>query len=92
LSGGATELVERLDSGDVVKSPWKGRPTTSDCRQEMAIEAQIYERLGAHAQLVQSKCWDPVGHALTLEYMPKSNLKEYVQKYRQEVLPSQRQQ
>ncbi|KAF2245252.1 kinase-like protein [Trematosphaeria pertusa] len=92
LGGGATGLVERLDSGDVVKSPWTGRPTASDCRQEMAIEAQIYERLGVHPRLVQFKHWDPVGHALTLEYMPNGNLKEYVQKHGQEISPFQRQQ
>ena len=67
LGGGATGLVERLDSGDVVKSPWTGRPTASDCRQEMVIEAQIYERLGVHPRLVQLKHWDPVDHVLTLE-------------------------
>ena len=91
LGGGATGLVERLDSGDVVKSPWTGRPTASDCKQEMAIEAQIYERLGAHPRLVQFKHWDPVGHVLTLEYMPNGNLKEYIRKHQQEISISQRQ-
>ncbi|KAF2021877.1 kinase-like protein [Aaosphaeria arxii CBS 175.79] len=92
LGGGATGLVERLVSGDVIKSPWTGRPTSLDCRQEMAIEAQIYERLGAHPRLVQFKHWDPVSHALTLEYMPNGNLKDYVQKHGHGVSPSQRQQ
>jgi serine/threonine protein kinase len=92
LGGGATGLVERLDSGDVVKSAWAGRPTASDCRQDMAIEAQIYERLGVHPRLVQYKHWDPVGHALTLEYMPNGNLKEYVQKHGKEISLFQRQQ
>ncbi|RMZ73604.1 serine threonine kinase [Pyrenophora seminiperda CCB06] len=78
LGGGATGLVERLDSGDVVKSPWTGRPTASDCKQEIAIEAQIYERLGVHPRLVQFKRWDPASHTLTLEYMPNGNLKEYI--------------
>jgi hypothetical protein len=45
-SGRATGLVECLDSGDAIKSPWTGRLTASDCRREMAIEAQTYERLG----------------------------------------------
>lgn len=82
LGGGATGLVERLTNGDVVKSPWTGRPTESDCRKEMTIEAQIYERLGAHPRLVTFKHWDPVGHTLTLEHMPHGNLKEYVEKHR----------
>jgi len=42
LGGEATGLVERLDSGDAVKSPWTGRPTASACKQEMAIEAKKY--------------------------------------------------
>ncbi|KAF2455230.1 kinase-like domain-containing protein [Lineolata rhizophorae] len=90
--GGVTGLVERLKSGDVIKSPWTGRPTASDCRQEMAIEAQIYERLGAHPRLVQLKYWDPVDYTLTLEYMPHGNLMEYVKKYGQKISPAQKQQ
>ena len=92
LGGGVTGLVERLKSGDVIKSPWTGRPTASDCRQEMAIEAQIYKRLGAHPRLVQLKHWDPVDHTLTLEYMPHGNLMEYVKNYGQKISPAQRQQ
>jgi serine/threonine protein kinase len=92
LGAGVTRLVERLDSGDVVKSPWTGRPSASDCRQDMAIEAQIYERLGTHPRLVPFKHWDPVSHVMTLEYMPNGNLKEYVRKHRQEISLSQRQQ
>jgi len=69
-----------------------GRPTAADCRQEMAIEAQIYERLGVHPRLVQFKHWDPVSHTLTFGYMPNGNLKAHVQKHGQEILPSQRQQ
>lgn len=92
LGGGATGLVERLKSGDVIKSPWTGRPTASDCRKEMAIEAQIYERLGAHPRLAQVKRWDPADHTLTLEYMPHGCLRDYVQKHGQEISPAQRQQ
>jgi serine/threonine protein kinase len=58
----------------------------------MAIEAQIYERLGVHPRLIEFKHWDPVDHILTLEYMPNGNLKEYIQKHGQEITPCQRQQ
>lgn len=91
LGGGATGLVERLKSGDVIKSPWTGRPTAPDCRQEMVIEAQIYERLGLHPRLVQLKHWDPIDCTLTLEYMPYGNLKEYVMKQGPKISTSQRQ-
>ncbi|KAI6082692.1 kinase-like domain-containing protein [Hypoxylon rubiginosum] len=89
LGGGSTGLVEHLESGDVIKSPWTGHPT--NCRQEMAIEAQIYERLGEHPRIVQLKCWDPVDHTLTLEYMPHGNLKEYVKKHGENISVSQKQ-
>ncbi|KAF1915595.1 kinase-like domain-containing protein [Ampelomyces quisqualis] len=58
----------------------------------MAIEAQIYERLGVHPRLVQFKHWDSVNYTLMLEYMPNGSLKEYVEKHRQEISSSQRQQ
>ncbi|KAF2965285.1 hypothetical protein GQX73_g8296 [Xylaria multiplex] len=90
--GGVTGLVERLKSGDVIKSPWTGRPTASDCRQEMAIEAQIYKRLGTHPRLVQLKHWDPIDHTLTLEYMPHGSLKEYIKRHEQKVSQAQKQQ
>ncbi|KAJ8129564.1 hypothetical protein O1611_g4067 [Lasiodiplodia mahajangana] len=91
LGGGATGLVERLQSGDVIKSPWTGRPTESDCRHQMVIEAQIYQRLGPHPRLVQLKHWDPVDCTLTFEYMPHGNLLEYVEKHGQDISTSQRQ-
>jgi serine/threonine protein kinase len=92
VGAGTTGLVERLESGDVVKSPWPGADAAIHSRREMAIEAQIYERLGAHPRLLQLKHWDPVDHVLTLEYMPNGNLKEYVQKHGQEISLSQKQQ
>lgn len=91
LGGGATGLVERLKSGDAIKSPWTGRPTAPDCRQEMVIEAQIYGRLGSHPRLVQLKHWDPVDCTLTLEFMPHGNLREYVMKQGPKISTSQRQ-
>lgn len=91
LGGGTTGLVERLESGDVIKSPWTGRPTAADCRQEIVIEAQIYERLGAHPRLVQLKHWDPVDCTLTLEYVPNGTLRDYMQIHGQDISMRQRQ-
>ena len=90
LGGGATGLVERLRSGDVVKSAWTGRPTAPDCRREIATETRIYERLGSHPRLVQMKHWDPVDCTLTLEYMPNGNLKDYLAAHDEDVSPALR--
>lgn len=92
LGGGATGLVERLDSGDVVKSAWTGCPTAPDCWKEIAIEAQIYERLGAHRRLVSIRRWDPLEHTLTMEYMPHGSLKEYLAAHGQDVSTARRRQ
>ncbi|TPX14900.1 uncharacterized protein E0L32_005009 [Thyridium curvatum] len=90
IDGGVTGLVERLGSGDVIKSPWTGRPEALDCRREMAIEALVYQRLGTHPRLVRMKHWDPVDHTLTLEYMAHGNLKNYIRKHGQKISPAQR--
>lgn len=82
--------MELLESGDVIKSPWTGRPTASDCRQEMMIEAQIYERLGPHPRLVQLKHWNPINCTLTLEYMLNGNLRNYMENHGQNISIRQR--
>lgn len=56
------------------------------------IEAQVYDRLGAHRRLVRRKHWDPASFTLTLDYMPHGTLKEYVMQNRQHILPAQRRQ
>lgn len=87
-----TGLVEKLDSGDMAKSPWTGRTSEPNCKQQMAIEARSYARLRVHPRVVRVKDWNPVHHILTLEYMPNSNLKEYVRKHGQKISVSQRRQ
>lgn len=78
IAGGTTSLVERLPSGDVIKTPWAGDIREDDCRREIAIEAQIYQRLGEHPRLVKLRHWDAEAHTLTLEYMPNGTLEEQV--------------
>ncbi|KAB5580465.1 kinase-like domain-containing protein [Coniochaeta sp. 2T2.1] len=92
LGGGVTGIVELLDSGDVVKSPWTSPSRVSDCKADMLIEAQVYERLGKHPRLVELKHWDPVDHTLTLGYMPHGTLKAFIEKNGQTISPAQRQQ
>ncbi|KAF4632944.1 hypothetical protein G7Y89_g5172 [Cudoniella acicularis] len=77
LGSGASGIIERLPSGNVVKSPWPGSGA-DDCRREITIENQIYERLGRHPRLVRIIDWDPIHCALTMEYMPNGNLKDFL--------------
>ncbi|KAF2271386.1 kinase-like protein [Westerdykella ornata] len=90
IAGGTTSLVERLPSGDIIKTPWAGDIREEDCRREIAIEAQIYQRLGEHPRLVKLKGWDPEAHTLTLEYMPNGTLEEYLKSHHEEISPEQR--
>ncbi|WAO96051.1 Protein kinase domain-containing protein [Fusarium falciforme] len=71
-------LVELLPSGDIVKTPLAGDDREDDCRKEIAIEVDIYKRLGEHARLVKMKRWDPGAYTLTLEYMPSGTLESYL--------------
>jgi len=89
ISGGASGLVERLPSGDVVKSPWPGS-RAADCRRDMMTEGQIYKRLGPHPRLVRMINWDPDEYSLTMEYMPNGCLKDYLLAHNDEISTTQR--
>jgi serine/threonine protein kinase len=90
IAGGTTSLVERLPSGDIIKTPWAGDIREDDCRREIAIESQIYHRLGEHALLVKLKGWNPDTHTLTLEYMSNGTLEEYVKSHLKEISLAQK--
>lgn len=77
ISGGVSGIVERLPSGDVIKSPWNNH-SGHLCRQELALERRIYERLGHHPRLVKTISWDSQQYALTMEYMSNGSLKDYL--------------
>lgn len=89
IAGGTTSLVERLPSGDVIKTPLPG-VREEDCRLEMTVEARIYELLGCHPYLVTLKSWDPQACTLTLEFMPNGTLKEYLKNHYEEITLSQK--
>jgi serine/threonine protein kinase len=74
ITGGATGIVERLPSGDAIKTPWNG--DTGDLCRQLALESQIYKRLGYHPRLVKIISWDPDQYALTMEYMPNGSLRD----------------
>ena len=70
-------MVERLPSGDAVKSPWPGR-RHNDSRRDITLEHTIYQILGPHPCLVSIVAWDPAECVLTMEYMPKGTLKDFL--------------
>lgn len=69
--------MERLSTGEVVKSPWPG-PRAEACRRDITAEFQIYARLGTHPRLVEIIDWDPKECVLTMEYMSNGSLKDFI--------------
>ncbi|CAF3454599.1 serine threonine protein kinase [Fusarium langsethiae] len=90
IAGGTTSIVERLPSGDVIKTPWRGGVRENDCQKEILVEAKIYQKLGDHPRLVKMKHWDANAFTLTLEYMPNGTLKEYTKSHAKEISLAQK--
>ncbi|KAL3420291.1 hypothetical protein PVAG01_08790 [Phlyctema vagabunda] len=90
VAAGTTSLVERLPSGDVIKTPWAGDVREEDCRKEIAVEARIYQRLGKHPRLIELKGWDPEAYILTLEYMPNGTVEQYVSSHHHQIFVARR--
>ncbi|KAG5795056.1 hypothetical protein H9Q69_005899 [Fusarium xylarioides] len=76
---GSTSFVERLPNGDIIKTAWPGADRAAERRREIALESQIYDRLGQHPRIVKKIAWDPNNLTLTLEYMPNGTLKAYLE-------------
>lgn len=89
ISGGASGIVERLPTGDVVKTPWPGLHA-AHCRRDMTTEANIYKRLGPHPRLVKMIDWNPDDCCLTMEYMSNGCLKDYLRAHNEEISTLQR--
>lgn len=89
ISGGASGIVERLPSGDVVKSPWPGAQA-AESRRDLTTESLLYKRLGCHSRLVKVIAWDPEECALTMEYMPNGCLKDYLLAHNDKISMTQR--
>jgi serine/threonine protein kinase len=90
VAAGTTSFVERLPSGDIIKTSWAGDVREEDCRSEIAVEARIYERLGKHPRLVELKGWDLKAYTLMLEYMPNGTLEAYVKSHHGQISMAQR--
>ncbi|KAL4805348.1 kinase-like domain-containing protein [Aspergillus unguis] len=76
ISGGLTGIVELLDDGTVLKSPFPDAELENHVL-DIAKEASIYHRIGPHERLVRL-----LGHSrdgLILEYMENGDLKTYIQ-------------
>ena len=69
--------MERLPSGNVVKSPWSGW-RHDNSRRDITLEYTIYQMLGSHPCLVPIVAWDSEECALTMEYMSNGTLKDFL--------------
>ncbi|KAF1958581.1 kinase-like protein [Byssothecium circinans] len=88
ISGGSSGWIELLDSGEVLKTAHSGSLETRS-RQELEIEARIYQHLGPHPRLVQLFRYCP-SQGLFMEYMPNGNLKEYLRQHHDKITLKQR--
>jgi len=89
IGWGTTGIVQRMATGVVIKTPWKGE-REAECRKDMATEARIYQQLGHHPRLARMVDWDPEQCTLTLEDMPNGSLRNYLEINHESVSPSQR--
>ncbi|KAJ0421410.1 kinase-like protein [Aspergillus carlsbadensis] len=90
LAWGGTAILERLLTGDVIKTP-KPHPDFHDdhCRSMLA-ETEVYHRLGANPQVSTLINWDPDTCCLTMEYLEKGELTSYIQNHDQDITPELR--
>lgn len=72
IAGGATGIVELLDDGTALKSPFPDSETNNHIL-DIAKEATIYRRIGPHKRLV--RLLDHSKNGLVLEYMENGDLK-----------------
>jgi serine/threonine protein kinase len=81
LAWGGTAILERLPTGDVVKTP-KPHPDFHDdhCRN-MRIEAEVYEHLGDNPRVPKLISWDPDTCCLIMEYLENGDLATYIQEH-----------
>ena len=80
LASGSTAFLERLPSGDVVKTPTPTPyyPPLEYRLQSMRTEAQVYKRLGAHPRIPRFIDWDSSACCLTIEYLANGSLGEFI--------------
>ncbi|OAA44155.1 Protein kinase-like domain protein [Metarhizium rileyi] len=91
---GATSFVEKLSSGNIVKSP-KPNPYCPHeevrCRQELMVEFEVYRRIGSSSRVPALIDWDADSHCLILEYLENGDLVSYLRQHASRVTAKQRQ-
>ncbi|KAJ5093318.1 hypothetical protein N7456_009179 [Penicillium angulare] len=93
LTWGGTAILERLPSGDVMKTPIPNPycpPEEKSHRQYMRLEAQIYARIGSHQRIPKIIDWDLDSCCLTMEYLENGNIREYIRENHQNLTPQLR--
>ncbi|RDW61705.1 protein kinase family protein [Aspergillus mulundensis] len=90
IDQGGTAIIERLPSGEVVKTPIPNPYVPfeeEDARRNMRLEAEIYHKLGSNPYIPKVFAWDEDSCCLTMEFMEHGNLREYVRSHR-DAIPS----
>ncbi|KAF2488162.1 kinase-like domain-containing protein, partial [Neohortaea acidophila] len=77
IASGVSGFVELTNTGTIVKTPNTG-PEYEECRHELFLEAEIYRILGPHPRLIRVLDWDAQREVLTLEYMRRGTLKDFL--------------
>lgn len=78
IGTGGTAFIERLPSGNVIKTP-KPDPFCYKVHcSNMRLESLIYEKIGSHRSIPRIIAWDSETCCLTMEYMANGNLRDYM--------------
>ncbi|KAL5348411.1 hypothetical protein ACLOAV_006894 [Pseudogymnoascus australis] len=97
IACGGSARLERLPSGDVVKTPLPDpdrRFYEAHC-QDMRLEARICDAVGAHPRIPpripRIVSWDSETCCLTMEYLENGTLKDYIGSKSESLTPQLRQ-
>ncbi|RAH53574.1 kinase-like protein [Aspergillus piperis CBS 112811] len=93
LAWGGTAVLERLPSGNVVKTPLPNpyfQREHERHRKSMCIEAIIYEILKDHPRVPKYLDWDPTTCCLTMEYVENGSLADFLERNHQSIADSMR--
>jgi serine/threonine protein kinase len=88
ITGGVSGVIELLESGQILKSPYVGR-RAADSQEDLQIEADIYQHLRYHPRLIRLFRYS-AEEGLFLKYMPNGNLKQYIQTHSREITLDQK--